>query len=131
MSTSPDLGIPYIASSQSQPEVTHNTAMNLIQMLCNGVIDKDLNTAPGSPSEGDVYIVGTSPTGAWAGRANSLAGFFGGAWTYLPGNNSSGTPITIGPRNAGLFVYVRDEELFYVWNGTSWSSTGLSPLVSG
>lgn len=30
------------------------------------VIDKDLTVAPGSPSNGDIYIVGQGATGTWA-----------------------------------------------------------------
>jgi hypothetical protein len=29
-----------------------------------------LNTPPGSPADGQCWIIGTTPTGAWAGQAN-------------------------------------------------------------
>lgn len=31
------------------------------------------NTPPASPADGDTYIVGAAPTGAWAGKAGSVA----------------------------------------------------------
>lgn len=37
------------------------------------VIDRDLNAPPGSPSDGDSYIIGATPTGAWAGNARKIA----------------------------------------------------------
>lgn len=120
MTTSPDYGLPYIASQQAQPEVTHNAALNLVQMLCGGVINVGTNTPPGSPTAGDVYVVGTSPTGAWSGRANCLAGYFGGAWVFVPGVDSSGTPITIGARHEGLRAFNQTDGKLYVWSGSAW-----------
>lgn len=122
MSTSADLGISYIAGQQAQPEITHNTALNQIQILQTGVISVALNTPPGSPVEGDTYILGASPTGAWAGRANCLAGYFGTAWVFVPGNDSSGTPIAMGVRHEGLKVYSKADNALYVWNGSAWAA---------
>lgn len=126
MSTSPDLGLPYIASSQAQPEVTHNEALNLLQALLNGATDRGINTPPGSPTSGDIYIVGTAPTGAWAGRANTVTIWTGTAWDFIPGETSAGTPITMGARQEGIRVWVKDENLKYVWNGSSWVSSTFS-----
>lgn len=121
MTTSPDLGIPYIANQQSQPEVTHNDALNMLIALQKGAIDKDLNTPPGSPTNGDVYIVGPSPTGAWAGKANKIAIYTTNAWTFVPGNDSSGTNIAIGARHEGMKIWVQDENTLYVWSGSAWA----------
>jgi hypothetical protein len=128
MSTSADLGISYIAGQQAQPEITHNTALNQIQILQTGVISVALNTPPGSPAQGDTYILGASPTGAWAGRANCLAGYFGTGWVFVPGNDSSGTAITMGVRHEGLKVYSKADNALYVWNGTAWAAvtTGMT-----
>jgi hypothetical protein len=121
MTTSPDLGLPYIANQQNQPEVTHNEAVNLLHMLANGVLDRAVNDPPGGLTEGDAYIVGAAPTGAWAGRANCLAGWFGTAWIFLPGDDSDGSPIAMGARQEGLSVWVRDENVRYTWTGAAWS----------
>ncbi|MCE5254853.1 MAG: DUF2793 domain-containing protein [Actinomycetia bacterium] len=40
------------------------------------------NSPPGSPSTGDVHVVGTSPTGAWSGEAGALAEWTGAAWAF-------------------------------------------------
>jgi hypothetical protein len=122
MTTSADLGISYIAGQQAQPEITHNTALNQIQILQTGVISVALNTPPGSPAQGDTYILGASPTGAWTGRANCLAGYFGTAWVFVPGNDSSGTAIAMGARHEGLKVYSKADNALYVWNGTTWAA---------
>lgn len=122
MATSPDFGLPYIATQQSQPEVTHNTALNYLQLLTCGVKQIALNTPPGSPTEGDAYVIGASPTGAWAGRANCLAGYFGGAWVFVPGNDSSGTPIAIGARHEGLRTYSQADDDLFIWSGSAWGA---------
>lgn len=43
------------------------------------------NTPPVSPSTGDVYLVGTSPTGAWVGHAKDIAEWNGSAWVFTDG----------------------------------------------
>ena len=128
MTTSADLGISYIAGQQAQPEITHNTALNQIQIMQTGVVSVSLNTPPGSPAQGDTYIVGASPTGAWAGRANCIAGYFGTGWVFVPGNDSTGTAIPMGVRHEGLKVYSKADNALYVWSGSAWAalSSGLS-----
>jgi len=71
MSTSPNIGLPFLAAQQLQPEITHNEAILLLQLMQVGVISSGSNTAPGSPTDGDSYIVGSSPTGAM-GRAGLI-----------------------------------------------------------
>lgn len=40
------------------------------------------NTPPGSPSVGDFYIAGVSPTGAWAGHAKEIALYSPRGWVF-------------------------------------------------
>lgn len=116
MATTPDLGIPLISGQQAQPEVTHNEALAMLQAIAGGVISVGLDTPPGSPTEGDGYVVGTSPTGEWAGRANAVALFIQGEWRFLPDRDSNGTIITMGARQEGLRVYSRADQALYVWD---------------
>ena len=55
--------LPYILQSQSQKEVTHNAALDLIDALIQAaMVDISINTPPGSPSAGDCYMLpGTKP----------------------------------------------------------------------
>jgi len=119
MTTSPDLGIPFIAESQSQPNVIHNEAILALQVLALGVIDRHGNTPAVGPADGDAYIVGTVPTGAWAGRANCIAYYLSG-WRFIAGNDSDGTPITMGAAQEGLRVFVQAENRTYTWTGAAW-----------
>ena len=76
MSTTPNLALSYIASSQAQKEVTHNDALNDLDFMAQlSALDHTLATPPGSPSTGDTYIIAASPTGAWTGFANAVAGY--------------------------------------------------------
>lgn len=129
MTTSPDLGIPFIVSSQAQPDVTHNEALLLIQATMKGVLDRGVNTPAVGPTTGDSYILGAAPTGAWAGRANCIAIYSGTAWDFIPGETSAGTPITMGARQEGLSVWVSDENTRYTWNGSSWVQNGLEYIL--
>jgi hypothetical protein len=64
---------------------------------------------PGSPGDGDIYIV---PHGAGA-NPDSVAVFTGTAWSYL-------TPTV------GTIGYVRDASSYLHWDGTNWT-----PLPAG
>lgn len=49
------------------------------------LLDVDLATPPGSPADGDTYVVGTSATGAWTGQDGNLAAYRGAtsAWVFF------------------------------------------------
>lgn len=75
------------------------------------VIDKDLNTPPAATG-GSLYIVGPSPTGAWAGQAGKLA-------LYQSGDDLTASWLLIAPKS-GWSVYVVDEALRYTFDGAAW-----------
>jgi hypothetical protein len=130
MTTSADLGIPFIDAGQGQPEATHNESLLLLQAVTNGVIDRGVNTPAVGPTIGDSYIIGAAPTGAWAGRANCVTIWSGTAWDFIPGEDSAGTPITMGARQEGLRVWVRDENTLYVWTGSAWLNFASTPAAA-
>lgn len=51
------------------------------------------NAPPSAPSNGDVYIVGASPTGDWAGQANKVATYNGATWDFA--TQDSYVPTTL------------------------------------
>src|SRR3990172_4556205 len=111
------LRIPYIAAAQAQKHVTHNEALSLLDTLVQlSVLDKDLATPPGSPDEGDTYIVAGSATGAWTGWETRVVRFIDGEWrSYLPGEGDG----------AGWLAWVIDEDMLYVFDGSDWGTSGL------
>jgi len=51
--------------------------------LLTPVIDDALNDPPVSPNDGDAYIIGSVPTGVWAGRTLQHAEFFADQWNFI------------------------------------------------
>jgi hypothetical protein len=120
MTASPDFGIPYVAAQQAQPEVTHNEAIAVMQALMKGVVNMTTATPPGSPTDGDAYVIAASPTGAWAGRAGAIAVYVGNAWRFIPGNTSAGSAIAMGARHEGMRVYNQADDRTWIWSGAAW-----------
>ena len=113
--TTPKLQLPETANGQANYLLVNSALAALDQLVMPRVVDKDLSTPPGSPSNGAMYIVGGSPTGAWDGKAGNLAWWLTavGAWTFL-------APA------AGMSVRVLDEldssglPVVYSYNGSAW-----------
>jgi hypothetical protein len=120
MTTTPKLGIPLISSQQNQPEVTHNAMVLLVQAVLGGAIAQQ-NAPPGSPDDGDCYVVGAAGTGAWNDHDNAIAIFFGG-WNFLPGVDDDGVQIVMGADQAGLELTIAGVPS--VWDGTAWAAAG-------
>src|SRR5262249_24739930 len=110
MTNSVNLGLPFIDAAQAQKHVTHNEALRVLDTLVQlAVLDRDLNAPPGSPTEGQRWIVkaSPSPTGVWAGHGNQIAAWQDGGWQFS-------TPKT------GWVAYVVDEGTLLTGNGTAW-----------
>lgn len=84
------------------------------------VKDKDLNAPPGSPANGDRYIVGPAPTGGWATHAGEIAAFDGPSalWVFYPAKR-------------GWLVYVEDEDVHYLRGAASWALWGKPVALTG
>lgn len=76
--------IPFVPENVIDPAAGTNEAINVIDALLQvRVVSVGTNTPPGSPASGARYIVGTAPTGAWAGQANKMARWLDGMWTFF------------------------------------------------
>lgn len=54
MASSPHLALPYLEAAQAQKHVTHNEALRALDaVVMLAVLDRDLASPPGSPSDGD------------------------------------------------------------------------------
>ncbi|MDF2810399.1 MAG: hypothetical protein K0S56_1430 [Microvirga sp.] len=65
------------------------------------------NIPPGSPVTNDMYVVGTTPTGAWSGQANNLAQWTGSAWLFTAADH-------------GMSVVSVATGVLSIWNGSAW-----------
>lgn len=102
--------LPYILQSQSQKEVTHNASLDLIDAIIQAAcVSVGTNTPPGSPVAGDCYVIGSSPTGAWAGQANKFT-FYTTGWNF------------VAPWE-GLTVWAKDTNILTTYDGAAWVAT--------
>lgn len=117
--TTPILGLDELAASQSQPHVPLNAALRALEVF-GQICAQSLSTAspPGSPAEGDVYIVPSGATDSWAGHSFEVA-YYSGGWQFL-------TP------RIGWVAYVDDEDDYFRYSAGSPSGWDLfAPGSSG
>lgn len=107
--TTPNLGLIELTNSQGQYLNANETFAILDALVGKVVKDKDLNTPPGSPADGDVYIVGPTPTGLWSSQGNKI--------TFWSADASEWVFIT--PREGWKFEPV-DEDITYRYSGSAW-----------
>jgi hypothetical protein len=103
---------PFSTTSRTAP----NDALNALDALVNlYVLDRNLTAPPGSPQDGDTYIIPGGATGAWAAQDGKIAFCIDGAWRFH-------VPIK------GLIAYVADEQALLVQTGLAW--VDLSTILS-
>lgn len=111
MTDSTHLKLPYILPGQAQKHITHNEAIAALDTLTQlAVLDRDLNAPPAIPDVNMRYIVGPTPTGDWAGKANQVAAWDGAAWAFHA-------------PEPGWLAFVLDENGLLAWSGTAWLPT--------
>lgn len=111
MSTTPKLGLILLIEGQANPEFKLNENANEVDALVHlNILDRDLSTPPGSPSNGDTYLVKATGTGDWSGHDGDLAYYFSG-WRFF-------TPTE------GVIGWIADENILVAYNGSTWKSFG-------
>lgn len=82
--TSARLSLPYLMPAQAQKHVTHNEALERLDVLAQLTLRSlGATTPPSVPQEGEVHALGAGASGDWAGQDGKLAAFTGGAWLFL------------------------------------------------
>lgn len=105
---SANLDMPYLLPSQAQKHVTHNEALELLDVLVQLVVEAfDATIPPAQPAEGDVHALGAGAAGAWAGHDGALAGFSSGGWNFTE------------PRS-GWRAWGQGDGTFRIWTGSAW-----------
>lgn len=84
MSITARLGLKTIEPGQLHKEISHNEAIERLDMIVQPVvISSDVSQPPASAAIGDCFIVGPSATGDWTGRDGEFAMMGSGGWVYL------------------------------------------------
>ena len=105
---SPNLSLPLIMPAQAQKHVTHNEAIELLDMIVQLTLESASGAAtPSSPIEGQSWGVGAGATGAWSGQSGKIASWRGGGWLFI-------TP------NEGWMAWCKDTADLRVFSGGSW-----------
>jgi hypothetical protein len=108
MDDTPRLGLPYILGGQALKHITHNEALQKLDLLVQTCVESaSLATPPASPLEGEAYIVPTGATGAWSGHGEEIAVLQNGSWVFHD-------PAT------GWHVYDRATDTLRLFSGTDW-----------
>ena len=87
-------------------------------LLDAAVINLTTSAPPGSPSNGDAYIVKASGSGAWSGHDNALA-----IWTTDNPSAPSGEWEFYAAAK-GMIVVNAADSLLYAWDGSAWTAVG-------
>jgi hypothetical protein len=118
------LQLPLIAAAQAQKHVTHNEAvMRLDALVQMNAKSYTVSAQPGSPADGDLYLLPAGKTGTdWGGAANhAVAHYYDGIWHFY-------APV------AGWLSFIGDTARLVTYNGTSWGdlvSPGAAAAADG
>ncbi|WP_170423967.1 DUF2793 domain-containing protein [Ruegeria arenilitoris] len=81
---SPRLNLPLLQPSQAQKHVTHNEALRRLDLIVQlTIISTSATTPPAAPAQGDIYALGDTPTGDWAGHTKKLAAWLDNSWHFM------------------------------------------------
>lgn len=120
MADTPNAGLPLVPENVLDPAAGLNMALAVLDALVQtAVISMTTSAPPGSPADGDMYIVGASATGDWAGEENNLAYYIAEEtrWEFY----TAGTKIKI--------VLNNEDGALYIWNGAQWIAASGVPAV--
>ena len=112
----PKLSLPVIMPAQAQKHITHNEALERIDLFVQMTLEAtDATSAPAAPQEGESWAIGSGATGLWSGQDGMIASFRGGGWLFV-------TP------SEGWLAWDKSVSVLKVWSGGAWQMlAGLAP----
>ncbi|MEL6364131.1 MAG: DUF2793 domain-containing protein [Pseudomonadota bacterium] len=114
--TSPNLALPYIQPAQAQKHVTANESFRRLDALTQlAVLSRQIATPPGSPANGDRYIMPAGAAGDWSSAGvGDVAAWQDGGWLFYPPEE-------------GWRADVADEARTVVYRSGGWRAEAESP----
>lgn len=117
VSNGPKLGLMINALTGDAYDVDFRKFLRAIDVLLQGaVLSKTLTAPPGSPVNGDRYIIAASPTGAWAGQAKAIT-----VWTTDNPASPSGVWEFYTPQTGWMVANIADSTV-YVYLSGAWTA---------
>ena len=102
------LNMPFIAAGQALKHITHNEALQMLDVLVQPVVEAaNVANPPATPDAGSAWIVPIGATGAWAGEENAIAVWQAGTWRFLA-------------PEAGWQVFDRQAGSLKLYSGSAW-----------
>ncbi len=121
VSNGPNLGVMINATDGDGYGTAFRKLLRVIDaFVMSSVISKTTATPPGSPANGDRYIVAASPTGAWSGHTDAIA-----CWTMDDPDNVGGVWQFFTPK-AGWQVFNEADGTLYVWHSAAWHTLAVA-----
>lgn len=106
------------AAGQDNPHIPVNEGIAVALILRLTLKGKGTSTPPGSPAEGDAYIIGASPTGDWSTfTQDNIAYYDNGSWREM--NAVDDLTLTADDGSGGTLLWR------YV-TGTGWTQVTLA-----
>lgn len=119
MAVEPITGLTYQEAGMLQTDVLQNELLNYFAVWANcSVLGLGTNDPPVSPSNGDRYIVGGAPTGAWATYTGWLA-VFRDAWEFYE------------PKEGDSVIVASGDFPRYSFDGSIWVAAGAETTAVG
>ena len=81
-----------------------NEAHALIDALLHAAVEGERSAPPSAPAEGECWLVGATPTGAWTAHAGELAAYQLGDWIFATPRDG----LRILDKEAGQDICFRD-----------------------
>lgn len=106
----PRLALPYLQTGQAQKELTHNEALQRLDICVQSVVEAVLDAPPATPEAGKCWLVSATPSGEWSGNATSIAQWTAGGWRYV-------LPLD------GFRVWVKSSATYLCHSGGNWSAS--------
>ena len=122
----PNRGIDTVPENTTNPAAGLNIALGQIDaQILPAVISMALSAPPGSPANGDLYIVGGSASGAWAGKENQLAQYVS-AGTFWKFYAAARVYAVLNKDDGGLYSW----DFASAWQPAIPGSGGADPVTS-
>lgn len=109
------------ATFRTRYELKNSLEYQIDEKITQRILDVDedpviniLNTPPGSPSDGDRYIVDSSPTGAWVGHTDDITTYDSGSTSWMFNTPVEGTTVWNQTSNSYIFY---DGGVWIDWEG--------------